>query len=75
MVMRSASETALPVRGVPVATVAVGQAGAAKAGILAAHIIATGNPDVAARLKPYKAVLPAPVERAADVWQRRLQGP
>jgi 5-(carboxyamino)imidazole ribonucleotide mutase len=38
-------------RGVPVATVAVGEAGAANAGILAAEILATGDELVAVRLK------------------------
>ena len=38
-------------RGVPVATVAVGEAGAANAGILAAEILATGDELLAARLK------------------------
>ncbi|MGH2471228.1 MAG: 5-(carboxyamino)imidazole ribonucleotide mutase [Candidatus Limnocylindria bacterium] len=38
-------------RGVPVATVAVGEAGAANAGILAAQILATGDELLATRLK------------------------
>lgn len=38
-------------RGVPVATVAVGEAGAANAGILAAEILATGDDDLAVRLR------------------------
>lgn len=38
-------------RGVPVATVAVGEAGAANAGILAAQILATGDEDLAGRLR------------------------
>jgi 5-(carboxyamino)imidazole ribonucleotide mutase len=38
-------------RGVPVATVAVGEAGAANAGILAAEILATGDELLAVRLK------------------------
>jgi 5-(carboxyamino)imidazole ribonucleotide mutase len=38
-------------RGVPVATVAVGEAGAANAGILAAQILATGDELLAVRLK------------------------
>ena len=37
-------------RGVPVATVAVGEAGAANAGILAAQILATGDPALAERV-------------------------
>lgn len=62
-------------RGVPVATVAVGKAGAANAGVLAAQIVATGNPDVAARIKQYKAELAAKVERDAEALQSQLQGP
>ena len=38
-------------RGVPVATVAVGEAGAANAGILAAQILATSNEELASRLR------------------------
>jgi 5-(carboxyamino)imidazole ribonucleotide mutase len=38
-------------RGVPVATVAVGEPGAANAGILAAEILATGDELLASRLK------------------------
>ncbi|HEV8655581.1 MAG TPA: 5-(carboxyamino)imidazole ribonucleotide mutase [Candidatus Limnocylindria bacterium] len=38
-------------RGVPVATVAVGEAGAANAGILAAEILATADEDLAGRLR------------------------
>jgi 5-(carboxyamino)imidazole ribonucleotide mutase len=38
-------------RGVPVATVAVGEAGAANAGILAAEILATGDDQLAGRLR------------------------
>ena len=38
-------------RGVPVATVAVGEAGAANAGILAAEILATADDELAGRLR------------------------
>jgi 5-(carboxyamino)imidazole ribonucleotide mutase len=38
-------------RGVPVATVAIGEAGAANAGILAAEILATGNDELTGRLR------------------------
>ena len=38
-------------RGVPVATVAIGEAGAANAGILAAEILATGDDSLAGRVK------------------------
>jgi 5-(carboxyamino)imidazole ribonucleotide mutase len=38
-------------RGVPVATVAIGEAGAANAGILAAEILATGDEELTGRLR------------------------
>ncbi|TMF55938.1 MAG: 5-(carboxyamino)imidazole ribonucleotide mutase [Chloroflexi bacterium] len=38
-------------RGVPVATVALGEAGAANAGILAAEILAIGNDELGGRLR------------------------
>jgi phosphoribosylaminoimidazole carboxylase PurE protein len=38
-------------RGIPVATVAVGEPGAANAGILAAEILAISDEEVAARLR------------------------
>jgi phosphoribosylaminoimidazole carboxylase PurE protein len=40
--------------GVPVATVAIGKAGAANAGILAAQIIALADPAVARKLEEHK---------------------
>jgi phosphoribosylaminoimidazole carboxylase PurE protein len=55
--------------GVPVATVAIGKAGATNAGVLAAQMIAIGDPKLAERLKTYKAELEAKVEAAA----KRLQ--
>ncbi|MDG1826598.1 MAG: 5-(carboxyamino)imidazole ribonucleotide mutase [Henriciella sp.] len=42
-------------KGVPVGTLAIGEAGAANAGILAASIIALHNPDVAAKLDAFRA--------------------
>jgi phosphoribosylaminoimidazole carboxylase PurE protein len=43
--------------GVPVATVAIGKAGAANAMVLAARILALKDPEVAARLAAYRADL------------------
>src|SRR5436853_4024251 len=40
--------------GIPVATVAIGKAGATNAGILAAQIIATADPAMAAKMKAHK---------------------
>ncbi|MEQ3745019.1 MAG: 5-(carboxyamino)imidazole ribonucleotide mutase [Henriciella sp.] len=42
-------------KGVPVGTLAIGEAGAANAGILAASIIALHNQDVAAKLDAFRA--------------------
>lgn len=41
-------------RGVPVATVAIGAAGAANAGLLAARILAIGDPALRQRLHEYR---------------------
>jgi phosphoribosylaminoimidazole carboxylase PurE protein len=60
-------------RGVPVATVAIGKAGATNAGILAAQIVALQAPEVAVRLQQYKADLAAKVERDAAALQAQLQ--
>jgi phosphoribosylaminoimidazole carboxylase PurE protein len=60
-------------QGVPVATVAIGKAGAANAGILAAQILALQDPELAARLRQYKAELAAGVERAATTLQAQLE--
>jgi 5-(carboxyamino)imidazole ribonucleotide mutase len=46
-------------KGVPVATVAIGQAGAANAGLLAVSILATGRPDLRAKLQAYRDELTA----------------
>ena len=51
--------------GVPVATVAIGKPGATNAGVLAAQMIALGDPAVAARLVAYKKKLADKVEDAA----------
>ena len=48
--------------GIPVATVAIGKAGATNAGILAAQIIAAGDPAIAAKMKDHKEKLAKGVE-------------
>ncbi len=48
--------------GIPVATVAVGKAGATNAGILAAQILGTSDPEVAKKLVAYKEKLARGVE-------------
>jgi len=50
-------------RGVPVATVAIGQSGAANAGLLAVAILATSRPDLRAKLQAYRDELAADVRR------------
>ena len=50
--------------GVPVATVAIGKPGATNAGVLAAQMIALGDPAMAQRLATYKDSLAAKVEAA-----------
>jgi phosphoribosylamine--glycine ligase len=51
--------------GIPVATVAVGKAGATNAAVLAAQILAVGDAAVGARLDEYRKGLTEKVERAA----------
>jgi phosphoribosylamine--glycine ligase len=51
--------------GVPVATVSIGKPGATNAGVLAAQILAVGDPAIAERLKAYKRKLAEKVEAAA----------
>ncbi len=50
--------------GIPVATVALGPAGAVNAALLAVQILALGRRDLAARLQGYKRVLKTKVLRA-----------
>jgi phosphoribosylamine--glycine ligase len=51
--------------GVPVATVSIGKPGASNAGVLAAQILALGDPHLAARLTAYQKKLAEKVEQAA----------
>ncbi len=50
--------------GVPVGTLAVGQGGAFNAGVLAAQILALGDPELAARLDTWRAARTAAVAEA-----------
>jgi phosphoribosylaminoimidazole carboxylase PurE protein len=52
--------------GVPVATCAIGKAGATNAGILAAQILAVGDPKLSERLAAHKRALAEKVEAAAN---------
>jgi 5-(carboxyamino)imidazole ribonucleotide mutase len=53
-------------RGVPVGTLAIGEAGAANAALLAAQILALGDPALRARLEAYRAA------QTAQVLEERL---
>lgn len=53
-------------KGIPVGTLAIGEAGAANAGILAASIIALDQPDVAAKLEAFRAAQSAAVQESPD---------
>ena len=48
-------------RGIPVGTLAIGEAGAVNAGLLAAAIVALDDPELAARLDAYRAAQTARV--------------
>jgi len=50
-------------KGVPVATVAIGGAGAANAGLLAVAILATTRPDLREKLQAYRASIADAVQR------------
>src|SRR4051812_957104 len=52
-------------KGVPVATVAIGAAGAANAGLFAVAILATSRPDLRAKLQGYREQLAADVRSAS----------
>lgn len=58
-------------QGIPVATVAIGKAGAANAGILAAQMLATGDDALKAKLKAFKQDLAAKVEKKDSALQQK----
>jgi phosphoribosylaminoimidazole carboxylase PurE protein len=58
--------------GVPVACMAIGQAGAKNAGVFAAEIIARADADVAARLEVYRQRMAEEVEAKAGALEARL---
>jgi 5-(carboxyamino)imidazole ribonucleotide mutase len=60
-------------KGVPVATVAIGGWGAANAAILAAQILATGDPALAERLAAYRRRLAEEVEERSRRVAERLK--
>ena len=62
-------------KGVPVATVAIGAWGAANAGLLAAQILALGDPALATRLAAYRRTLAAEVDERARRVAAALKSP
>ncbi|HEX6880335.1 MAG TPA: 5-(carboxyamino)imidazole ribonucleotide mutase [Terriglobales bacterium] len=59
--------------GIPVATVAIGKAGATNAGILAAQIVGLSDPEVARKLHAYKEKLAKGVEAKSKKLQESRQ--
>lgn len=57
--------------GIPVATVALGKAGAKNAGILAAQIMAVRDPKMAEKLVTHRKTMAADVEKKARAIQKR----
>jgi phosphoribosylaminoimidazole carboxylase PurE protein len=57
--------------GVPVATMAVGKAGAKNAALFSAQIMSLNNPGVAKRLKEYRKMMTAEVEKKAKALEKR----
>ena len=58
--------------GVPVATVAIGKAGAKNAGYLAARILALSDPELAARLRDFVAGMARAVEEKDRTLQEKI---
>ncbi|HEY7746123.1 MAG TPA: 5-(carboxyamino)imidazole ribonucleotide mutase [Desulfuromonadales bacterium] len=58
--------------GIPVATMAIGKAGARNAGIFAVQILAAADADLASRLSDYKQEMATAVEVKAKTLQERL---
>ena len=59
--------------GIPVATVAIGKAGARNAGILAAQILALSDAGLARKLVEFKAEMAIGVEAKAKALQKKLE--
>ncbi|OGW38438.1 MAG: 5-(carboxyamino)imidazole ribonucleotide mutase [Nitrospirae bacterium RBG_13_39_12] len=57
--------------GVPVATMAIGRAGAKNSAIFSAQIIGTKDPEVSKRLKDYKKKMAEKIEKKANALQDR----
>jgi phosphoribosylcarboxyaminoimidazole (NCAIR) mutase len=59
--------------GIPVATVAIGKAGARNAGILAAQILALSDAGLTRKLVEFKAEMAVGVEAKAKALQKKLE--
>jgi 5-(carboxyamino)imidazole ribonucleotide mutase len=57
--------------GIPVATMAIGKAGATNAGLFAVEILATSDPELAKKLRDYKVTLAKKVEEASQEARRK----
>ena len=66
--------TSMMPAGVPVATMAIGKAGASNAAVLAAQILARSDSDLALRLKEYKKKL-ADIVEERDRELKKIQNP
>ncbi|MCK4788929.1 MAG: 5-(carboxyamino)imidazole ribonucleotide mutase [Desulfobacteraceae bacterium] len=58
--------------GVPVATMAIGDAGAKNAAILAAQILATSDPEMEAKLEEFKKKLASQVAEKAETLEKNM---
>ncbi len=58
--------------GIPVATMAIGKAGARNAGIFAAQLLATSDENLAAKLTEFKAEMAVKVAAKSEAVQERL---
>jgi len=58
--------------GIPVGTLAIGAAGAANAGILAASILALSDPDLAARLERQRETMAEHVAAKSEAAQKKI---
>jgi phosphoribosylaminoimidazole carboxylase PurE protein len=61
-------------KGLPVATLAIGKPGAANAGILAAQILAVGDPEVARRVTEHRTEMAREVEARARKVEQAMGG-
>lgn len=66
--------TSMMPAGIPVATMAIGKAGAANAAVLAAQILARSDPELAERLHEYKKRLADKVEQRDQELRNKLDG-